>query len=164
MSLLCSLVQRRVAQLVLSINANSGFQELFDHASRSKVGSHVQRTVASLGHCIQICSIGCQDFGHIGPILLSTQMDRRQTILKTRTNSMLGKESKLTFVLFTLAWALTSALCLISSFTISTWPSWAARWRGLKPALLSASVLAPYSKRLAAMSSWFFLAVMWRGV
>ena len=53
-----------------------------------------------------------------------------------------------------------SAPFLSKRFVMSTCPSWAAKWSGVNPAFDSASVFAPYSRREAAISSWFFLAVM----
>ena len=48
--------------------------------------------------------------------------------------------------------------------SMSVWPSWAARWMGLIPCLVMQLESAPYSSRVVATSSWFFLEAMWRGV
>ena len=69
------------------------------------------------------------------------------------------KKKKVTLLLkFTLAFLLRS------SDTMSTCPSWAARWTEAIPCRVTAFASAPYSSRVVAMSIWFFLAAMCSGV
>lgn len=73
--------------------------------------------------------------------------------------STLWRKKKVTLLLrFTLAFRLRS------SDTMSTWPSWAARWTEAIPCRVTAFASAPYSSRVVAMSIWFFLAAMCSGV
>lgn len=56
-SLLCCLMKRRVLRLGLGRHECSVLDEEADHVELSEVARHVQRRVASLGLCVDLCTV-----------------------------------------------------------------------------------------------------------